>query len=95
MYILMFAAAIKLRYSKPNVKRAYNVPGGRRGMWVVAGLGIAASIFAIATGFLPPSQASGESLLFYEGFLVAGIVLVVVAPFVIYYFKKPSWVPRR
>ena len=39
LYVFMFAAAIRLRYKRPDVKRAYRVPGGNIGMWVVAGLG--------------------------------------------------------
>ena len=35
MYVLMFAAAIKLRYTQPDVPRAYTVPGGKLGIWLV------------------------------------------------------------
>ena len=39
MYFLMFAAAIKLKHSHPHVKRSLMFPGGKIGMWCVAGLG--------------------------------------------------------
>ena len=39
MYMLMFAAAIRLRRTRPDLPRAYKVPGGTVGMWGVAGLG--------------------------------------------------------
>src|SRR5690606_6043846 len=35
MYVLIFAALIKLRYSQPDTERAYRIPGGRIGVWVV------------------------------------------------------------
>ena len=41
MYIMIFASAIKLRYTQPDTPRAYKIPGGNYGMWIVAGMGIA------------------------------------------------------
>ena len=95
MYILLFSAAIRLRYSQPDVERAYKVPGGNIGMWIVSGVGILGAIFAIIVGFFPPSQIKTGSPAFYLMFLVVGIVLFVGAPVVIYQFKKPSWVVKE
>ncbi len=36
MYILLFASAIRLKYTQADVPRAYNVPGGKLGMWIVS-----------------------------------------------------------
>ena len=57
MYILMLTAAIKLRYSHPEVPRAYKIPGGNWGIWVISIVGIIISLFAIFVGFIPPSEA--------------------------------------
>lgn len=91
MYILMFAAAIRLRYSQPNAKRPYRVPGGNLGMWVIAGLGITSSIFALLLGFIPPSQLETGNVVFYESFLIIGIILASLAPTIVLLFKKRSW----
>jgi glutamate:GABA antiporter len=91
MYVLMFAAAIKLRYKRPNVFRAYRVPGGNIGMWIVAGLGILSSVLTLIIGFFPPAQFPTGNTTFYVGFLIAGIVLFCAAPSIILHFKKPSW----
>jgi len=91
MYFLLYAAAIKLRYSKPDVHRSYKVPGGKFGMWVVCGIGILAVLFALIVGFFPPSQLSIGSPQFYVIFLVIGAIIGVGAPLVIHHFKKPSW----
>ena len=91
MYILMFAAAIALRYKKPDLPRAYKIPGGNVGMWIIASLGILSSFFAIIIGFFPPEQLETGSLLFYELFLSLGIVISCAAPFIILRFKKASW----
>ena len=91
MYILMFAAAIVLRYKKPDIPRAYKIPGGNFGMWCVAGIGLLSSLIAIIVGFFPPEQLETGSPLFYELFLSIGIIIFCAAPFIILLFKKPSW----
>ncbi len=91
MYLLMFIAAIVLRYKKPDVKRSYKIPGGNVGMWIVAGIGLTASLAAMVVGFFPPAQLETGSLLFYELFLLGGIIVMSAMPFVILLFKKPSW----
>ncbi len=92
MYILMFISAIRLRYTKPNVPRVYEVPYKTRGMWFFSTVGILASLFAIFLGFVPPTQLNVGSIYFYEGFLITGLVIMVIIPMVIYRFRKPSWV---
>jgi len=37
-YLWIFPAALKLRYSQPNVHRPYRVPGGTPGIWVATAL---------------------------------------------------------
>ncbi|HPE85613.1 MAG TPA: amino acid permease, partial [Chlamydiales bacterium] len=91
MYLLMFISAIVLRYKKPNVKREYKIPGGNFGMWIVAGIGLAASLASMIVGFFPPEQLNTGSVLFYEAFLVGGIIVMSAIPFIILQFKKPSW----
>ena len=95
MYIFMFASAIRLRYSQPNVVRAYRIPCGNFGMWVVAGLGILGSLFAIFIGFFPPSQLATGSIMFYEIFLVSGIVIFCGLPLLIFALRRPSWVAGK
>jgi len=91
MYGMLFLAAIKLKYSQPNVKRPYTVPGGKLGMWIIAGIGLLASLFGIVIGFLPPSQVTSGNELFYDGFLVVGIIIMAGVPLVIHHIRKPSW----
>lgn len=91
MYILMFAAAIRLRYKHSNVIRAYKVPGGNIGMWIVAGLGILGSVTTFFIGFFPPAQIPTGNTVFYVLFLIFGILLACSAPSFILLFKKPHW----
>ena len=41
MYVLMLAALIRLRYTQPDTPRPYRIPGGKLGVWIVGGFGIA------------------------------------------------------
>jgi len=91
MYILMFAAAIKLRYKRPLVERSYKIPGGKLGMWTTAGLGITASCYAIIIGFFPPSQILTGNVIFYVTMLALVIIIACFAPSIILFFQKPKW----
>lgn len=93
MYFLMFLAAIKLRYSRPEVVRTYRIPYRMPGIWFVGLLGALSSLFAFGLGFIPPGQLKVGNLFFYEGFLMGGIFLMALIPILIYYFRDPSWQP--
>lgn len=94
MYIMMFISAIRLRYSHPHVPRIYRIPHPHKGIWIVSGLGVLSSVFAIIIGFVPPSQLDTGSLIVYDGFLVVGLILMMAIPLIIYQFRKPAWVPE-
>lgn len=85
VYIIMFAAAIRLRYSKPNQPRGYTIPGGNKIMWFVSGLGILCCLSAMLVGFVPPSQIPIANVFLFESFLVGGLILFVLIP---WYFSK-------
>ncbi len=87
-YILMFAAAIRLRYKHGNIARAYKIPGGQWGMCLVAGIGILACVGTIIFGFIPPKQVVGDSIKTYEMLLVAGMIIFCLPPFLLQFKKK-------
>lgn len=91
MYIVMFLAFIKLRFSEPNVQRAFKVPGGTIGMWIIGGIGFIASLVAFIFGFLPPSQISVGSPTTWIILLIVGNIIGISIPFIIYAMRKPEW----
>ena len=97
MYILMYSAAIKLRYSQSNVKRAFKVPGGKVGMWVISGWGIVSMAIIFVLALFPPTQANVESisLVAFEALMITGTIGVVIIPQVIYWKRNPSWTPEK
>ncbi len=91
MYMLMFSAAIVLRYRKPDVERPFRLGRGNGMMWLLAGLGFAGSLLAFVLSFIPPSQIAVGSKAVWYGVLIAGEVIVVIIPIIIYALRKPSW----
>ena len=91
MYLIMYVAAIRLRYTAPNTPRAFKIPGGMAGIWIVGIVGLAAALLAIVISFIPPSQISTGSPAVYVGILLAGSAFFAVVPFVVYAIHKPSW----
>lgn len=83
MYILMFAAAIALRYRRPEVERAYRIPGGKPGVWIVSGVGLVISVITIIIGFFPPQGLNVGSLWHYEAIMTIGLFLMSVPPFIL------------
>lgn len=91
MYIMMFAAAIYLRYKKPDIPRPYRVPGGKLGMWLIAGAGFSGALIAFFLSFIPPSQIPVGNPVNYVLILISGAILFVAVPLVVYTLRKPSW----
>ncbi len=94
-YLLMFAAAIYLRYSMKKAARPFRI--GARGnwlMWVVGGVGFAGSLLAFVLSFFPPSQISMGSTTVWYSVLFGGVALFVILPFIIYACRKPDWVDK-
>lgn len=83
VYVFMFAAAIKLRYSKPEQRGAYRIPGGKIGIWLTAGIGMICCSATILIGFAPPSQIQIENTTFFELFLISGFILFVLLPWIL------------
>ena len=92
MYLLMFSGAIYLRYNMKKANRPFRI--GKKGnslMWIVGGLGFLGSLLAFILSFIPPSQISTGSNTVWFSVLIIGALIVVIAPFIIYAAKKPSW----
>ncbi|MFD4439747.1 APC family permease [Nocardia sp. NPDC058519] len=88
MYVLMFAAAAKLRRDNPDHPRGYRAPA----LMGLCALGAASSIAAFAIGFVPPSQFGAGSPLVYVLIVGGGLGIVgLLIPYLFYRNRRDSW----
>lgn len=83
VYLLIFAAAIVLRYKQPHVPRTYRVPGGNVGIWVISVTAIVACLAILVLGFVPPEQVDVGNIWQYETLLLIGLVICCLPPFLL------------
>jgi amino acid transporter len=87
MYIRMFAAAIKLRRSQPEVARRIRIIG----LPAIAVVGMFSAVSAIILGLTPPAGYSSLSATTYAIIVATGVIVLGIPPQFIYRFRKPSW----
>lgn len=91
MYMMMFAAAVVLRYKMKSAERPFRLGKGNALMWVMGITGFSGSLLAFILSFIPPGQIdTGNNTVWYS-VLIAGCVIMVIVPFIIYALRKPSW----
>lgn len=89
--IMIYMAFLRLRRTEPNKKRGFKVPGGKFVEWLIGIVGITGLVFASIISFFPPSQINTGSPAVYVGVLIAGVVIFVALPLVVYACRKPNW----
>jgi glutamate:GABA antiporter len=91
MYLVMFVAALRLRYTQPNKPRPFRIPGGNVGMWVVGVIGLLGAAIAGGLSFIPPAQIATGSPAIYIGLLLASTAIEIAIPFIIFAFHRKNW----
>lgn len=91
MVFIIYYAFIRLRHTEPNVKRGFRVPGGEFGKWLVTIVGFLGAAVAMVLSFVPPSQINTGSPVTYVVILVAGSIVFLAVPFIVYAKRKASW----
>jgi len=90
VYVFVFAAVIKLRYTAPAQPRAFTIPGGMAGVWLVGGMGAFGVIFTFIVGLIPPGLI-GFSGIGYVLAVLFGTFILAVPPLIFLKLKKPEW----
>jgi amino acid transporter len=90
MYALMFLAAIYLRYKFSSQQHPFMVPGGKLGMWLVAGLGLIGCAITLIVGFFPPTDVDVGSAQHYEMLFGAGMLAMILPVLAFYYYHYLS-----
>ncbi|WP_406199652.1 APC family permease [Kitasatospora sp. NBC_01560] len=88
VYLLMFAAAIRLRRTQPDHPRGYRAPA----LVPICVIGLLSSAAAMAIGFVPSSQFGGGSVWVYVAIVGGGLlVLGALIPYLFLRLRKPEW----
>lgn len=90
-YVLMYAAAIKLRYSRPDLRRPFRIAGGNTGMWITAGVGLVGVLFSFVVSFFPPDQLPVGSPALYVVLVILGTVIFSGVPLIIHHMRRSTW----
>ncbi|MFY9930463.1 MAG: amino acid permease [Streptosporangiaceae bacterium] len=88
MYFLMYISVIRLRITKPDAPRPAKIPGGKVGLAVVTGLGIAGALFTFFLGFIPATHLSLSGTIAYVAVMAFGMIVIVGTPFLLH--RGPS-----
>jgi amino acid transporter len=84
-FLYMFAAVIKLakRADRSQNKRAVLIPGGKLGVWLIAGLGFLVVVGCMLVSAVPPGDSSNKFL--FEIKLLAGSVGGILLGLILYW----------
>lgn len=86
VYILIFCAAVKLRYSQPKVTRPFKVAA----IWLVAGSGIVACIFSFFIVYVPHSKLISIGYMLYGLLLLFSFILLIIPTFLLIKYRNRS-----
>ncbi len=81
-YIVIFAAAIKLKKQLASHTEAFQIPGKTRGITLAAIVASATAFFALILGFVPPSAGTVHAPSYYSFLLILGIGVTMGVPFI-------------
>lgn len=88
MYVLMFLAAICLKFKASYQKLAFTIPGGKLGMILVSGLGLIGCAITLLVGFVPPTGINFGGLMHYEIVFTGGLVVMVLPVLFFYFYQR-------
>jgi glutamate:GABA antiporter len=91
MYVLMFAAAIFLKYKSKSPPDAFTIPFGKTGMWTACLLGLIGCTITIIVGFIPPSGMNVGGFMHYEILFCSGLIAMILPVVFFYLYQSKSF----
>ena len=70
--------------TRPDAPRPFKIPGGKPGLILVAGLGIAGALFTFFLGFIPATHLSTAGTITYVAVMAAGMAAIIGTPFLLH-----------
>lgn len=94
MYVLMFLAALRLRYKTKYSSGTFVIPGKKLGLWLVCAVGLVGCGIALFVGFFPPTNVDVGSKLNYVIIFTAGMIGMVL-PVCFFYIYQARQLRRK
>jgi glutamate:GABA antiporter len=88
MYFLMYISVVRLRITQPGTPRPFKIPGGKPGLALVIGAGIAGAAFTFFLGFIPATHLSTAGTISYVAVMAFGMLVIIGTPFLLH--RGPS-----
>jgi amino acid transporter len=89
MYVMMFAAAIRLKRSHAKHPRPFAIPGGRIGYYLTCILGTIGCFITLIVGFFPPEQSMDVGgVTHFRLIFTLGIILMLSPALLLIGWKK-------
>ena len=91
MYLMMFAAVVKLRFSSPTPLGPTASPASGSGLFGIVSLGVIVCLVGLIISLMPTVNANGMDPIEYWAVVGVGTVAFSAVPFLFWIFRKPSW----
>lgn len=88
MYLLLFAAAIRLHHLHPHRPAAFKIPGGSWGIWITSLAGLFGCLITLFVGFFPPEHIDAGTPLEYASWIFIGNILAVMPVLLLYRYQR-------
>ena len=92
-YILFFLGYFVLIFKKNNLKREFQVPGGKISKIIVATIGLLITIATLIISFFPSSKLTTADNQVYQIVLIICFIISLIVPIVIY-SNKHRWAAK-
>lgn len=91
VYLFIISAEIYLHYKASDVPRAFKIPGGTLGMWIISILAFIGVGLTIIISFIPSMDIPSNERTTYILFEALGTIICFIIPLIIFKLKKSSW----
>jgi amino acid transporter len=88
MYVMMFIAAIALKYKFESKEAGFAIPGKKLGTWFTCLLGLSGCVMTLVVGFIPPSGIDVGGFWHYEMVFSLGMLAMVVPVTGFYIYQR-------
>jgi len=86
-YIILFASAVLLRNKTPSAE-GFRIPGGKKVLWSIMGLGALTSLVSFMAGFISPFTGNVERGFIFHLLIWTGLMLALFLPLLLLLTKK-------